>query len=149
MKIKVNRFSDNGDATLSLTYIDGKFECFGLEDEERTVKIFGETRIPAGIYDVGIRATGGFHGRYTKRFANHAGFHKGMLQVLDVPGFDYILIHIGNTDDDTAGCLLLGDIAVGSKHIIQQSTAAYINFYEKVIQSAIDGELTIEYKDLD
>ena len=35
--------------------------------------------------------------------------HKGMLWVRDVPGFEYILIHTGNTDEHTSGCLIVGD----------------------------------------
>jgi len=147
MKITVNRFSDNGDATLSTVMIDGVFQCFGLEDEYRAVKVMGETRIPAGVYKVGIRDVGGFHGRYTKRFAMYPDFHKGMLQVLDVPGFDYILVHCGNTDDDTGGCLLVGNIAYGIKHTIGQSTDSYIQFYGKVIDAALTDNLIIEYVD--
>ena len=64
-----------------------------------------ENRIPAGIYDVRLRKIGGFDGRYKKKFA---GFHRGMLHIQDVPNFKYVLIHIGNTDKNTAGCLLVG-----------------------------------------
>ena len=147
MDIKVTRFVSDNDATLSLVSIDGEFQCFGLEDEFRLNKIHGETRIPAGKYKVGIRDVGGFHGRYLDRFPL---FHKGMLQVLDVPGFDYILIHIGNTDEDTAGCLLVGAgcNSVGEM-TISSSSVAYSALYKKVCISAREGNLSIEYVDND
>jgi hypothetical protein len=147
MHIEVNRIKSDDDATLSTVSIDGKFECFGLEDEYREDKVPGETRIPAGVYDVVIRDVGGFHGRYSRKFP---AFHKGMLQVKDVPGFEYILIHIGNTDENTAGCLLVGKGAmVGEEITIQNSTGAYKELYQKVIAEAQQGQLTIEYKDND
>lgn len=147
MKITVVRVKSDNDATLSTVFIDGKFECFGLEDEYREEKKPGETRIPAGMYNIKLRTVGGFHGRYSKKFPK---FHKGMLQVANVPGFEYILIHIGNTERDTAGCLLVGmngntsgDLSVGN------STGAYKRLYNKVIGDASSGNLVIEYIDQD
>ena len=83
-----------------------KFLCYTLEDEHREDKIMSETRIPAGTYKLKFRNEGGFHNKYSKRFSS---IHKGMLEVCDVPNFKYILIHCGNDDSHTAGCLLLGD----------------------------------------
>ena len=147
MHILVNRLKSNKDATLSLVSIDNVPECHGLEDEFREIKVDGETRIPAGIYRIGVRCVGGFDRRYAQRFPD---MHQGMLQVLDVPGFEYILIHIGNTDEDTAGCLLVGFGELFSPEIkVFNSTSAYKSLYEKVIQAALDGNLTIEYRDND
>ena len=148
MLITVNRFASDNDSTISLISIDGQFQCFGLEDEYRAYKKINETRIPAGKYKVGVRTIGGFHGRYGGKFPD---FHQGMLQVMDVPGFDYLLIHIGNTDDDTAGCLLVGTGCYSQKGnmTIQASTAAYKRLYKKVIESAIKDALWIEYIDGD
>ena len=147
MKITVVRIKSDDDATLSLVSVDGYFQCFGLEDEYREEKIAGETRIPAGLYTVGVRDVGGFHNRYMKKFSQ---FHRGMLEVQNVPNFKYILIHIGNTERDTAGCLLVGcngntsgDLSVGN------STGAYKSLYKKTIIAAIEGKLTIEYIDQD
>ena len=148
MNIKVYRFSSDTQSTLSAIHIDGKFHCYGLEDEFRTVKVWGETRIPKGKYNIGVRTVGGHNERYSNKFPS---FHKGMLHVLDVPNFEYILIHIGNTDDDTAGCLLLGQECNNNridKGALVGSTLAYREFYRLVIDSAIDGNLTIEYIDL-
>ncbi len=147
MKITVDRITSDNDATLSNIYVDGKWFCFGLEDEYREEKIVGETRIPEGVYDVGVRVVGGFHGRYLRRYGF---FHQGMLQVLDVPGFEYILIHTGNTDDHTDGCLLVGCNATTTGELtVPASRLAYVPLYSKVIQSALDGDLTIQYIDND
>ena len=147
MLIQVNRIKSDSDATLSTVFIDGCFDCFGLEDEYRADKVAGETRIPQGRYKVGVRDVGGFHGRYSAKFPS---FHRGMLQVMEVPGFEYILIHIGNTEEDTAGCLLVGQNGCTRGNLwIESSTNAYSELYKKCIQSAIDGELWIQYRDLD
>lgn len=146
MLITVERIKSNDDATLSIVSINGKFECFGLEDEYRDDKVAGETRIPAGIYDVKLRTVGGFHTRYSSKFP----WHEGMLHVQNVPDFEYILIHIGNTEKDTAGCLLVGTGAYsGTDLTIQSSTDAYRKLYEKVLSAAKSGDLKIEYIDSD
>ena len=150
MIITVKRFLSNSKATLSQVLIDGAFQCFGLEDEYREEKLAAETRIPAGVYKVGLRDTGGFHNHYSAKFPD---FHKGMLQVLDVPGFEYILIHIGNTDKDTAGCLLVGQSAVtdcdADYLAVGSSKSAYTSLYSKVIEAAIADDLVIHYIDED
>jgi len=149
MIITVRRFLSNSDATLSEVKIDGVRHCYGLEDEHRGIKVDGETRIPTGAYKIGIRAEGGFHNRYSKKFAD---IHQGMLQVLDVPGFEFILIHVGNTDDDTAGCLLVGcDWQGGSaqEFRVVSSVVAYKALYQAVIDAALADDLMIHYIDED
>ena len=110
MKLKVLRFSSQEDSTSGLLFLErnGKLEflCYTLEDEYRDTKKYAETRIPAGKYNITLREEGGYHAKYSKRFSD---IHKGMLWVRHVPNFEYILIHCGNTDEQTAGCLLLGD----------------------------------------
>jgi hypothetical protein len=147
MLITVNRFTSDQDSTLSTISIDGVFECFGLEDEQRIDKVPGETRIPRGFYTVGLRKVGGFHDNYSGRFPD---IHQGMLQVVDVPSFEFILIHVGNTDDDTAGCLLTGCNANTSQNLsVGSSVKAYKRFYSRVIEAAKSNNLQIEYWDND
>lgn len=148
MNIIVNRFESDADATISLVSLDGAFLCFGLEDEYREDKIVGETRIPAGTYHVGLRTEGGFHQRYAARFGD---LHHGMLHIKNVPGFTFILIHCGNTDEDTAGCLLVGtgcESRPGNKSI-SSSVAAYKEIYPQLWRDARDGNLTIHFVDND
>lgn len=148
MKISVERFLDDGDTTLSLVKVDNKFLCFGLEDPFREEKVHGQTRIPEGEYRVRVRTHGSFHVRYSqdKRFKAK---HKGMLEVLDVPNFKHILIHVGNSNLDTKGCLLVGMGTSLDSMKISNSTKAYKLLYKTVIQSALADDLTITYYDME
>ena len=67
MEIFVERFHSTSDETYSNIYVDGKWICFGLEDEHREEKVAGETRIPSGRYKIGVREFGGFHNIYSDR----------------------------------------------------------------------------------
>lgn len=132
MEVTVERLSGGNDSTLGALFIDDKFACFTCEDQFQTKKVYGETRIPAGRYQLKLRREGRFHQRYAAKFP---GFHLGMLWLQDVPGFEYVLIHIGNTDDDTAGCILVGfggetNDQGGGK--ITNSTLAYTSIYPKI-----------------
>jgi len=155
MRLEVLRFSSGEDSTSGLlfdvTNRDIKsFLAYTLEDEYRYNKVLGETRIPDGIYEIGFRKEGGFHSKYQKRFAD---IHKGMLQINNVPGFDYILIHCGNTDEHTAGCLLVGDTQVNNlvqkDGFIGQSTQAYKRIYPCIAKALEQKEsVTIRYKSI-
>ena len=148
MKLTVVRTQFGADATNGLLFINGIFECFTLEDEVRDVKVHSETAIPLGEYEIKLRTVGGFHAKYTDRYG--AAFHKGMLELQDVPNFQYILIHTGNTDQHTAGCLLVGetqqDLDKGKDGFIGGSGDAYKKMYPKVLKCLLSGErVTIEY----
>ena len=70
-----------------------------------------------------------------------------MLWVKDVPGFEYILIHVGNDDSDTAGCLLVGSTSDKDKSFIGASGNAYSSMYPKVLEAIENGEcVEITYK---
>ncbi|MGB5941249.1 MAG: DUF5675 family protein [Leeuwenhoekiella sp.] len=146
MKIKVNRTHHGTDHTIGILYIDGKYQCFTLEDEARIHKVMGETRIPAGTYDIAFRKEGSFNGRYLAKYGKN--WHKGMLEVQNVPNFKYILIHCGNDDDDTAGCLLVGETNTDFRNYIGSSRAAYRKIYPIIRDALLNGEkVTIEYID--
>jgi len=154
MQLEVVRFSSQKDSTLGLLFevTDAKreFLCYTLEDEYRDDKVMHETRIPAGTYEITLRTVGGFNSRYSDRFAD---IHKGMLWVRDIPGFEYILIHCGNDDDDTSGCLLLGNTQtenIMSDGFVGSSSVAYKRIYTKVADVLEKGEkVEISYIDFD
>jgi len=152
--IEVLRYSSGVDSTLGILSENGpdgrEFLAYTLEDEFREEKVSAETRIPEGTYDVKLRTTGGFHSRYAAKFGD---WHKGMLHVQDVPGFEYILIHTGNTDEHTMGCLLVADSStqnITKDGFIGASVSAYKRIYPSLAQWLLDGNiLTITYIDYD
>ena len=80
--------------------------------------------------------------------------HKGMLHVIDVTNYKWILIHTGNTDEHTAGCLLVGDSQENNIIIkdgfVGKSTNAYKRIYPPIAKALEEGEeVTIQYIDLD
>ncbi len=150
MKLEILRFNSSDDFTSGLLFdvTDNKrkFLCYTLDDQAQTTKVYGDTRIPAGTYNLTLRTEGGFHTRYLAKFGGE--FHKGMIYVNDVPDFEYILWHIGNTDDDTAGCLLLGKTQ--QANFIGSSGDAYKDVYPKIRDAILYGEkVTATYIDYD
>jgi hypothetical protein len=150
MKLRVIRYYSADDYTLGMLLDETsgrKFLAYTLEDEHREVKVAGETRIPAGTYNITLRKVGGFHSKYSTKYGS---MHKGMLWVRDVPGFEYILIHTGNTDEHTAGCLLVGNTS-DYKGVIGSSVDAYKRIYPAIAKVLTDGgsvEITYENYDL-
>ena len=152
MKLQVVRTQFGIDATNGLLFIDGVFECYTLEDQYQAgPKIYGETCIPEGTYDIKFRKTGGFHARYSERYKNA---HYGMLHLQNVPNFKFVLIHSLNNDDQTMGCLGVGntqqDLDVNKDGLITQSRDAYKRMYSKVASVLLQGKkVTIEYSKID
>ena len=151
MKLQVIRTQFGKDATNGMLFIDGLFECYTLEDQYQAVKVMHETCIPEGTYDIKFRKVGGFHERYSAKYQNA---HYGMLHIQDVPNFTYILIHSGNTDEHTSGCLIVGetqqDLDVSKDGFVGSSVVAYKKMYSKVANQLLQGkEVTIEYTTID
>jgi len=154
MKLEILRISSDVDSSSGLVFdiTDGrKFLCYSLEDEYRNDKVMHETRVPAGTYQIQLRKVGGFNAKYTKKYGD---FHKGMLHVQDVPGFEYILIHTGNTDEHTSGCLIVGDSQENNQLMkngfIGKSVQAYKRIYTPIATALENGEeVTITYVDYD
>jgi hypothetical protein len=96
MKIEVKRHWFSTKSTIALWVMDGVTFGFTLEDVARAqgVKIPGETAIQAGEYKMIVDQS--------------TRFNRLMPHILDVPQFDGVRVHCGNTDQDTEGCLLLG-----------------------------------------
>lgn len=143
MNVIVLRFADLEQSTLGALSIDGRFCCFSLEDEGREIKVPGETRIPAGEYQIKLRTEGKIHEKYAALYPEH----RGVLWLQDVPGFEWIYIHKGATDDDTKGCILVADTA-HSAGVLSQSEPAYRRLYGQVLNAIQAGEpVTIEVQD--
>lgn len=125
--LKLNHIAQTKDSTVSELLLDGKHLCYMIEDGKREVKVSGETRIPAGRYEIFPRKEGGFFNRYAGRWG-----HRFVLGFKEVPGFTYILIHVGNAPVDTRGCLLCNtEFYLGSDGLYRGagSTDAYLMLY--------------------
>ena len=151
MKLELYRFSSQNESTLGILYLlnnetnQKDFLCFTLEDEKREVKVYGETRIPEGTYKIEYRKEGGYHNKYTKRFPS---IHRGMLEVRDVPNFTHILLHCGNTDSDTDGCLLVGNVIsqnITKDGFLGQSTDCYKRIYP-ILADILDSQKQLSIK---
>jgi hypothetical protein len=94
MQLKLVRQIFTQNSTIGRLFIDGEFECHTLEDMVRPEKIYGETAIPAGSYQVVISMS--------------ARFKTRLPLLVDVPGYTGVRIHPGNTQADTLGCILVG-----------------------------------------
>ena len=139
MELLVERNLSDDECTLGKLSVNEDFECYTLEPVVREQmgipvknwKIPGKTAIPAGSYDVIID------------YSEHFG--RNMPHVLNVPGFDGVRIHSGNTAADTEGCLLLGEGE--GKDAILNSHAAFDRFFNKLQDAIANGEkVTITYQ---
>ena len=151
MRLELYRFSSQNESTLGILYIindetnQKDFLCFTLEDQKREVKVYGETRIPKGTYQIEYRKEGGYHNKYSKRFPS---IHRGMLEIRDVPNFTHILLHCGNTDDDTDGCLLVGNVVsqnITKDGFLGQSTDCYKRIYP-ILADILDSQKHLSIK---
>ncbi|MCB4811708.1 DUF5675 family protein [Methylovorus menthalis] len=141
MKIFIARQKMEG-FTPGRLYIDGDLECFTLEDQFResegwlidSWKIHGKTAIPRGTYQVVIT--------YSNRFKRQ------LPLLLDVPGFEGIRIHTGNTTADTEGCILVGaDDGNWQDAWLGSSKIAFNKLFPKIQMALGRGEkvwLTVE-----
>lgn len=136
--IVVSRYTTNATRTLGKLFFKGIFECYTLEDPVRKTgskKIFGVTAIPAGLYRFIVNLSPKF-GRLFPR-------------LMEVPGFTGILIHSGNTAEDSSGCILVGQ-AIDKNGNIKMGTSrkAFDALMLKINAAKLAGEeLTIEVKD--
>lgn len=94
MNLTLKRDDHGPDHTYGKLYINGVYFCETIEDEERAKKVMHETAIPKGTYKVVIS------------FSNR--FQKRMPLLLNVPNFEGIRIHAGNTSEDSSGCVICG-----------------------------------------
>lgn len=112
MKLRMERtFSEPELGTTGVLFMDGDWSGHTLEDEYREKKVAGETRIPAGAYEIKLRTDSPMAEKYRERYGD---WHEGMLWLQDVPGFEWIYIHAGNTPDHTEGCIIVG---YGAMHV--------------------------------
>ena len=132
MEIKVIRTILTNEYTVGKLYIDGEFVCDVIEDRYRKIekkedKVYGLTAIPCGRYPVVLD----FSPKYSKL----------MPHILDVPFFEGIRIHSGNSDEDSLGCVIVGDYVPGvAGGWVSNSKIAYGKVFAKIKQASDKGE---------
>lgn len=141
MKLTLKRIALRPTYTIGKLYIDDAYFCDTLEDTVRDTnksgkfdngeqKIKGKTAIPYGTYE--IKWT------YSPRFKKYTP------QLMNVPSFEGIRIHAGNTSADTEGCLILGENKQVGK--VLNSRATINKFYPIIKEACSNGKVTIEIK---
>ena len=135
MKLLLRRIAKKATYTIGKLYINGQYFCDTIEDTDRGLKqsmslseikkkkIPNLTAIPTGTYKVAMNIVSPKYSNYSK-YAYTKPFGAKMPRLLNVPGYDGILIHAGNTADHTSGCLLVGQNKVVGKVINSQVTWA-------------------------
>lgn len=141
MKLTLKRIALRPTYTIGKLYIDDAYFCDTLEDTVRDTnksgkfdngeqKIKGKTAIPYGNYE--IKWT------YSPRFKKYTP------QLMNVPSFEGIRVHAGNTSADTEGCLILGENKQVGK--VLNSRATINKFYPIIKEACSNGKVTIEIK---
>ena len=150
MELNIKRIARRETYTIGRLYIDGKYFCDTLEDKDRglrqdmpvavirATKRKGITAIPTGRYRVTLAVQSP---KFSKRAIYQ--FCNGYLpRLINVPGYDGVLIHIGNTARDTEGCLLVGrNTQVGK---VLDSRKTYIELYDRLLGAKDDIYIKIE-----
>lgn len=141
MKLTLKRIALRPTYTIGKLYIDDVYFCDTIEDtvrdlnkngkfDNREKKIHSKTAIPYGTYE--IKWT------YSPRFKKYTP------QLMNVPSFEGIRIHAGNTSADTEGCLILGKNKQVGK--VLNSRATINKFYPIIKEACSNGKVTIEIK---
>lgn len=125
MKLELKRSPGTVGFTHGKLYNNGVFECDTLEDQERAVKVYGATAIAKGFYKVIINVSNRFKRR--------------MPLLLNVPNFEGIRIHNGNTAKDTDGCILVGTYSV--EGYVKDSRVAFNRLLAKMEAAQKRGEV--------
>ena len=140
MNLELERIARKETYTVGRLRVDGRYLCDTLEDRDRDdnrngrfdageTKVYARTAIPNGTYAVTLEHSPKFSPRYGGR---------KVPRLHDVPHFEGILIHTGNTADDSAGCILVGTNSAPGR--LTGSLAAFERLLPLVEEAAARGE---------
>ena len=141
MEVLIKRIAKLPTYTIGKMYINGTYICDTLEDADRGLsqhmtldeikskKVYGKTAIPIGTYDISMDIV-------SPKFKERAWakpYNGKLPRLINVPGYEGVLIHVGNSDQDSLGCILVGENKVKGKVI--NSTIAF-NKVMQILKSA-------------
>lgn len=134
MELRIQRIAKKEHYTIGRLCVNGEYVCDTLEDAVRDVKIKHKTAIPAGRYKVAMTVVSPKYSQSKYKWALRYG---GKLpRLLDVPGFEGILIHVGNSVKDTSGCILVGENKVVGQLV--NSTKTFYRLMDDFLVAARD-----------
>lgn len=147
MKLKVKRIYKGEYYTIGKLYINERYFCDTIEDKDRqldnnmpeplieSMKVYGQTAIPTGTYLIDMNTI-------SPKFKNRswAKPYGGKLpRLIEVKGFEGILIHVGNTQHDSLGCIIIGQNKIKGKVI--NSTACFQKLMPILLKAHLTGEV--------
>ena len=153
MELLLKRIAKKEDYTIGNLYVDNVFFCNSLEDTDRGLyetqslleiqnkKVYGKTAIPYGTYKIDMDTV-------SPKFQNRAWakpYNGKLPRLIDVKGYSGVLIHVGNTPEDTLGCILCGENKVKGQVI--KSTATFYELMTALLKAHKAGEeicITVE-----
>lgn len=151
MELKLIRKTKTDTYTIGELYINNNLFCSTLEDTDRGLldsmsldeikskKVYGQTAIPKGTYNITLDVV-------SPKFKDRswAKFCEGKLpRLINVKGYEGVLIHVGNRAEDTLGCILVGQNATSG--FVNNSTDTFKKLYSLLQDSKNKGEkLTIK-----
>lgn len=133
MNLVLKRIAKRPTYTIGKLYIDGKYFCDTIEDTDRGLnskmslaeiqkkKIQNKTAIPTGMYYVDMKTVSPKYSNF-KKYSWSKPYNAKIPRLLNVPGYLGVLIHPGNTEEDTSGCILVGENKVVGKVINSVAT---------------------------
>lgn len=151
MKLTLKRVAKKSTYTIGKLYIDGQYFCDTIEDIDRgltqdmplktiqRIKLPKETAIPKGTYKITLDV---ISPKYSTKDFYIKNANKGRLpRLLNVPGYEGVLIHCGNTAADSAGCLIVGrNKKVG---MVLDSKETFIQLYKELLKDKDNLIITI------
>lgn len=154
MELKVKRIAKKNEYTIGKLYVNGAYFSDTLEDCDRGLtqdmpleeikekKVYGKTAIPIGTYEIDMNTVSP---KFEKR-SWAKPFGGKLPRLINVPGYEGVLLHVGNTAADSSGCLLVGKNSI--KGMITDSSRTFMSLMTKYLLPAkLKGEkitLTIE-----
>ena len=152
MKLLLRRIAKKPLYTIGKLYIDGIYFSDTIEDTDRglkqsmslndikKIKVKDKTAIPTGTYEITLKIVSP---RFSKKDFYKQYANGGRLpRLLNTPGFDGVLMHCGNSAEDSSGCLIVGQNKVVGKVINSQQT--FKELYKKLSSATDKITITIE-----